>query len=126
MPARTRSSLYFVAVVVVAASVMTLTTVPAPAGEPGLSSERFQQGMAAYETGHWQVAFERFAALADDGHADAARIALQMARFGPALYSQDFSAPPDRRSRWVVVATRGIERPQAVPALRVTSLETRP
>lgn len=126
MSARTRSSLYFVAVVVVAASVMTLTAVPAPAAGPAMPSERFQQGMAAYETSHWQLAFERFAALADDGHAEAARIALQMARFGPALYSQGFVATPDRRSRWVVVANQGIERPQAAPPLRVTSLETRP
>ena len=41
MPARSRSSLYFIAVVVVAASVMTLTAVPALAGEPALLSERF-------------------------------------------------------------------------------------
>jgi hypothetical protein len=126
MPARTRSSLYFVAVVVVAASVMTLTAVPAQADEPAAPSERFHQGMAAYETSHWQIAFERFAALADDGHAEAARIALQMARFGPALYGQRFEATPDRRSRWVVVAIGGIERPQAALPLRVTSLETRP
>lgn len=41
MPARSRSSLYFIAIVVVAASVMTLTAVPASAGEPALPSERF-------------------------------------------------------------------------------------
>jgi hypothetical protein len=126
MPARTRSSLILIDVVVVAASVMTLTTAPAQAGEPAGSSERFQQAMAAGETGHRQVAFESFAALADDGHGEAARIAVQRARFGPTLCGQHFAATPDRQSRWVVVANGGIERPQARLPLRITSLETRP
>jgi hypothetical protein len=57
-----------------------------------------------YERGHWPEAFAAFATLADLGEAEAARIAVLMWRFGPALYRTEFSASPDQIQRWVRLA----------------------
>ena len=78
------------------------------AAAPGTSDSepdaRFQEAMLAYERNHWSLAFGLLAALADDGHAEAARIALQMQRHGPALYRSEFGASAERIERWMLVA----------------------
>ena len=55
---------------------------------------------AAYERNHWHQAYGAFAALADRGHAESARIALQMVRRGPALYGTAFRAGDEQLRRW--------------------------
>lgn len=62
--------------------------------------DRFESAHALYEQGHYQAAFDEFAALADDGHCEAARIASQMARYGRALYGQTFALRPARLDHW--------------------------
>lgn len=54
----------------------------------------------AYERGHWPQAFAAFAQRADEGHAEAARIALLMHRHGPTLYGQHFDASPYQQLQW--------------------------
>lgn len=77
----------------------------APQRPPGESPwavppDAFEQAHAQYEAGHWAAAYAAFAALADGGHREAARIALQMRQFGPLLYRQAFMAGPQQLRRW--------------------------
>jgi hypothetical protein len=60
----------------------------------------FEAAQAHYEAGRYAQAYALFAELADCGHRDAARIALQMRRFGPELYGEVFEASPSRLARW--------------------------
>jgi hypothetical protein len=68
---------------------------PAPDMHP-----RFEAALERYERGHYEAAFDELAALADDGHCEAARIAYQMAREGRALYPVAFRVEPGRLRRW--------------------------
>jgi hypothetical protein len=66
---------------------------PAPA-------ERFSTAQEAYERGHYRSAFDAFAALADQGDCECARIAAQMARWGQPLYAQRLDLDADRLRHW--------------------------
>ena len=70
-----------------------------PAGTPAADTA-FDDAMVAYERNHWDEAYAALARLADHGHPQAARMALQMWRFGQQLYQRDFSASPSQRARW--------------------------
>jgi hypothetical protein len=72
----------------------------AAAGTARADDSRLEQARAEYEIGHYEVAFAAFAALADEGQCDAARIASQMARLGRALYPAAFQADAERLKRW--------------------------
>ena len=65
--------------------------------------------MDAYERCQWAAAFEQLAGLADAGHTEAARIALPMQRFGPAMYAARFSSSAQhhqhQHQRWLALAT---------------------
>ena len=69
------------------------------------SATPFDAAQLAYENCHWQEAFAAFAELADRGRPEAARIALLMWRYGPALYRSAFSADAERRRRWSLLVT---------------------
>lgn len=69
---------------------------------------RFEIAQADYDTGHYGRAFAEFALLADDGHCEAARIALLMWRYGKPLYATEFQLPRERLDRW--------QRAQGCPA----------
>lgn len=69
----------------------------------------FDAAMSSYERCHWALVFEQLAALADRGHAEAARIALQMERHGPALYATRFGASAQQRDRWLAFATDALQ-----------------
>ncbi len=56
--------------------------------------------LADYERSHWRDAYVAFCRLADDGDAEAARLALQMLRYGPQLYGERFEAVPQAVQRW--------------------------
>jgi hypothetical protein len=72
----------------------------AVAGAARAEDARFEQARAEYEVGHYGLAFTTFAALADECQCDAARIALQMARLGRALYPVGFRVDTERLQRW--------------------------
>jgi hypothetical protein len=96
-----------------AAALLATTTLPAtaaPCGAAGIAS-RYDAAHVDYEIGHYAEAYAAFAQLADAGHPGAARIALQMRRFGPTLYGADFAASAEQVERWVRLAT-----PSAVAA----------
>jgi hypothetical protein len=62
--------------------------------------QAFDAAIAAYERNHWDEAFAALVRLADRGHPEAARMALQMWRFGPKLYQTNFSASAVQVERW--------------------------
>jgi hypothetical protein len=67
---------------------------------------RFTEAMDLYQLGKWTHAYERLAILADNHHADAARIALLMYRFGPSLYGVTSSASKEQVERWAQIASQ--------------------
>lgn len=83
----------------------TVTAQPAAVATPENDTDRaIAAAHANYDSNHWPQAFAAFAALADQGHPGAARIALQMARHGPQLYGVAFDVDAERQARWVRVA----------------------
>jgi len=77
-------------------------TLPAKAMQTGASerSRRFAEAMRLLEERCWQTAFMSLAELADDGHPQAARVALVFARRGTSLFGGTFHATAQQRSRW--------------------------
>jgi 2,4-dienoyl-CoA reductase-like NADH-dependent reductase (Old Yellow Enzyme family) len=76
-------------------SVASAQTTGTPAADPA-----FDNALVAYERNHWDEAYTALAQLADRGHPQAARMALQMWRFGPKLYQKDFGASAAQLERW--------------------------
>lgn len=72
--------------------------------------------LSDYETGHYQRAFDRVAVLADAGHCEAARLARDMARYGPRLFAHRFNVAAERLARW-----QAVPRCEAPPALALRS-----
>lgn len=102
MAARIRQ-LVHAAAAALAVSPAATGALAADAGGSGPAPDmrlRFESAHERYEQGHYDAAFDRFAALADDGHCEAARIARQMARYGNALYGLTFVVAPVRLERW--------------------------
>lgn len=60
----------------------------------------FDAALQAYERNHWPQAYAALARLADRGHPEAARIALQMWAHGPKLYGTEFNATARQVSFW--------------------------
>lgn len=81
----------------------------------------FTAAVRLYEGGHWPFAFERMAALADQDHAPAAKLALLMLRYGSALYGSDFSARPEQVARWAQRVLRATSRATASPSSMTAS-----
>ena len=89
--------------VCVAFAVVLALLAGAASAQPTRTSDAapaFDAAMVAYERNHWDEAFAALARLADRGHPEAARMALQMWRFGPKLYQTDFSASAAQVERW--------------------------
>lgn len=93
----------------VSALVSTLAASPEGASSPSPARagqaapcQQVQLGdaQALYDGGQHAQAYSAFATLADCGHREAARIALQMRQAGPALYGRAFMAGPNQLQRW--------------------------
>ena len=67
---------------------------------PPTVAQRFDAALLAYERNHWPEAYAALSALADNGHPEAARMALQMRQYGPALYGRWFVASAGRVAMW--------------------------
>lgn len=57
-----------------------------------------------YRGGELGMAFDSFAALANSGNMDAARVALFMHLNGPAMYGRYWAASPEQLHRWRALA----------------------
>ena len=75
-----------------------------PSAEVEASTVHFDLAMQHLERCQWSLAFQRFAALADAGHDQAARIALLMQAHGTRLFGGRYAADASRRERWLDVA----------------------
>jgi hypothetical protein len=79
-------------------------TMPLPAKAPSRGTcertSQFDEAMRLLEEGCWQTAFMSLAELADDGHPQAARVALVFARRGTSLFGGTFHATSEQRDRW--------------------------
>ncbi len=64
-----------------------------------------------YETGRWLEAFHDFSALADGGHAPAARWALLMMRHGAGIYAERFDVGPQTVARWASCVLKSLHKP---------------
>ena len=81
-----------------------------------LRDDRFDAAVSLYRDGHWALAFERLAALADQDHAPAAKLALLMLRYGVSLYGVCFAAKPTQVARWAQRVLRATSRATASPS----------
>jgi hypothetical protein len=89
------------AVWIVACIARPATAEPAPTAGASALPESL---LLDYERCHWANAYAAARSLADQGHAEAARLALQMRRYGPTLFGQAFEASPEATQRWLRVA----------------------
>jgi hypothetical protein len=89
-------------------SAPSVPTAPAP-GDAGIGpvaegvaalDPRFDAARAQHDLGNVAEAFAALATLADEGHCEAARLALQMIYAGPEAYLMSFRAGPKQMSRW--------------------------
>jgi hypothetical protein len=71
------------------------------------SGAAFDAAQAHYEAGRFAEAYEAFGRLADCGHREAARIALQMHKLGSRLYGVDFATRPPQLLRWQAALSAG-------------------
>lgn len=80
----------------------TMVEPPVTSSQPTLPQtldHQFNEALLAYERNHWLQAYDEFTLLAERGHADAARMVVQMHRHGPALYGQHFALSPLQQQR---------------------------
>lgn len=63
-------------------------------------AQRFDEALRLLELGGWQASYARLTALADDGHPQAARIALLFAKNGARLFGGAFPASAAQREGW--------------------------
>ena len=86
--------------------VVLLPLVAAAQGTSAPEQERaYAAAQAEYEVGHYAAAFTAFAALADGGHTESARVAMQMHRYGPRLYQMRLAAGPKQIGRWTALVS---------------------
>ncbi len=63
--------------------------------------ERFEQAIALMQGGSWHDAFSALAELADEGHAQAARLALLFVHRGARLFGGCYHASGSQREAWL-------------------------
>ena len=71
---------------------------------PADDAPDFREAMAAHQSRQWQQSYAALAVLADGGHVHAARVAAQMHRWGPRLYSRRFVATTAQLAHWQQLA----------------------
>jgi hypothetical protein len=74
--------------------------VAASAAGPAPVPTAFDQAMMLYQKQHFAQAYAALARLADDGHPEAARIALLMRAHGTRLFGGTYPASAEQRARW--------------------------
>jgi hypothetical protein len=72
----------------------------AAAAAQGALQARYEAARASFEGGQQAEAFGHLAALADAGHCDSARLALQLMHAGPEAYMSQFNATPAQVASW--------------------------
>lgn len=88
---------FFLYLVAAAGGVQAQAVAPST---PPTVAQRFDAALEAYERNHWVEAHAPLSALADAGHPEAARMALQMRQYGPALYGRELLASAGQVAQW--------------------------
>jgi hypothetical protein len=78
------------------------------------SDMAFTEAMTQFKQGQWSGAYGRFAALADHGHPEAARIALVMLRNGETMYGSKWGASQPQIDKWMKLAGQRMKPLQSV------------
>lgn len=84
---------------------LVVAGIAAQAQTPLHPEQGFEAAMQAYQEGRYPAAYGRFVKLASGGHAEAARIALAMHRYGPQLYGSQWDAAPHQLRDWIAAAS---------------------
>ena len=71
----------------------------------------FAAATQEYRTQHYAGAYGRFVRLADQGHAEAARIAWMMYRDGPVLFGTQWDASTPQLEAWAKLVVDAASRP---------------
>jgi hypothetical protein len=100
---------HLLAAVLVCANASAAT----PASRLASSDAAFNDAMEQYREGRSSAAYGRFARLADQGHAEAARIALLMFRHGPKLYGHDWGASQPQLRQWMKLSRQRMDELKA-------------
>ena len=87
-----------------------------PPAAPVDPSDGFGQALQALADGDWHQAYIQLADLADGGHDEARRLALQLASNGQRLFGLRCALPPQRRARWAALAWSAGQQQQALTA----------
>jgi hypothetical protein len=69
---------------------------------------RQAQAVQSFQSLRYADAYGRFAALADDGDASSALIALAMVRHGPGVFGSEWSITPGQLQRWSTLALQDV------------------
>lgn len=88
------------------AAFMTIAALAPFSASAAPGDDRFVAAMRLYHDDRYAAAYGRLLELADEGHAEAARIALLMLRFGPTLYRSQWSASQEQIQHWLALASR--------------------
>lgn len=67
-------------------------------------TQKYDDAMHALRAQRYSAAYGRFAALADQGHAPSALMALAMVTYRPTLVDREWSATPAQLRRWTDLA----------------------
>jgi hypothetical protein len=108
MKNRFTSSL-FTSPVLAALLLCTHATAATTSTDAAKSDAAFNEAMDQYRDSKWPGAYGRFAALADQGNPEAARIALLMLRYGSRLYGHNWGASQPQINRWMKLAVQRME-----------------
>jgi hypothetical protein len=69
-------------------------------------TQRYDDAVHALSAQRYSAAYGRFAALADEGHAPSALMALAMVTFRPSMSGAQWSATPAQLQRWSALVSR--------------------
>ncbi len=97
--------------IVVAANAFGIATASAQElRTPGAEyTRRYDDAMHALTAQRYSVAYGRFAALADEGHAPSVLMALAMVTYRPSMADPEWSATPAQLQRWSALADRAVQ-----------------
>ena len=98
---------------VLAALLLCTNAAAASSADEARPDPQFNEAMDLYSVGKWAAAYARFAVLADQGHTEAARIALLMLRHGSRLYGQTWGASQPQINQWMTLALQRMEELKA-------------
>ena len=77
----------------------------AATGQATAQASPLDRAMSHFVDSDWSRAFSELVPLADQGHPEAARIALMLHQRGARLFSGSFPASAAQRSRWLALST---------------------